>query len=459
MHQNKLFTLTRGRLAGLYTGIIGLILAGCGLAFYLMMAQAHWQALHRELESVAGTLHDSLEPVLKEPGRIEPDVRQILPGLCLSAQDCPEQMETVDRHILGTVQQDSYYARLLNRSGDQVAVVGVQPQGSTGKLGTELWQTLQIPSRDALRPVFDHRYHQISLPLKTQDQLPWGYLQVGRSLEGLDDHLATMRLLMLAGFPVALLLVYGASWWLAGLAMLPVYQSYQQIQQFTADAAHELRTPLAAAQATVESTLELEELPESEARDTLQTLERQVGRLSQIVRDLLLLSRMDLQRLPLKRQPCCFNMLIYDLADEFEALAVAAQVQLIPEIQVDQPLIVEGDEEQLYRATANLITNAIQYTPPDGQVRILLNQEDNQAILQVQDTGVGIAPEEQAYIFDRFYRASSDRSRKTGGSGLGLSIAQATVKAHGGKLQVQSQLGKGSTFTIRLPLQQRMQSK
>lgn len=451
MHQNKLFNLTRGRLAGLYTGIIGLILAGCGLAFYLMMAQAHWQALHRELESVAGTLHDSLEPVLKEPGRIEPDVRQVLPGLCLSAQDCPEQRETVDRHILGTVQQDSYYARLLDRSGDPVAVVGVQPQGSTGELKTELWQTLQTSG--------SNRYHQISLPLKTRDQLPWGYLQVGRTLEGLDDHLATMRLLMLGGFPIALLLVYGASWWLAGLAMRPVYQSYYQIQQFTADVAHELRTPLAAAQATVESTLELEKLPESEARNTLYILERQVGRLSQLVRDLLLLSRMDLQRLPLKRQPFCCNMLIYDLADEFEALAVAAQVKLMPEVQTKESLVVVGDEEQLYRAAANLLTNAIQYTLPGGQVRILLQREEHQAILRVQDTGIGIAPDEQGRIFDRFYRACSDRSRKTGGSGLGLPIAQATIKAHGGKLQVQSQLGKGSTFTIRLPLQQRMQSK
>lgn len=450
MHQNKLFNLTRGRLAGLYTGIIGLILSGCGLTFYLMMAQVHWQALHQELESVVGTLHDSLEPVLKEPGQIEPGVQKILPGLCLTTQVCSEPLEVSDRHILGIVQQDSYYARLLDLSGSQVTVVGVQPEGPSVGLATELWQTLSNPR--------GNRYHQISLPLKTQDQLPWGYLQVGRSLKGLDDHLATLRLLILIGFPVALLLVYGASWWFAGIAMRPVYQSYDKIQQFTADAAHELRTPLAAAQATVESTLELNKLPESEARNTLQILERQVGRLSQLVQDLLLLSRMDLQKLPLKCQAFSLNTLVYDLADEFEALAVAVQVKLIPEIQTDQLLIV-GDEEQLYRAAANLVTNAIQYTPPGGQVKIRLNREDHQAILQIQDTGIGIAPDEQAPIFARFYRASSDRSRETGGSGLGLSIAQAIVKAHQGNLEVQSQLNKGSTFTIRLSLQRRGQSK
>jgi signal transduction histidine kinase len=124
-----------------------------------------------------------------------------------------------------------------------------------------------------------------------------------------------------------------------------------------------------------------------------------------------------------------------------------------------QPLLVIGDEDQLYRLVSNLIINAIQYTPKGGLVRVVLNHSDHQALITIQDTGIGIAAEEQTLIFDRFYRVNSDRSRNTGGSGLGLAIAQAIVQAHHGSLQVQSELGKGSIFTIKLPLNDTNQRK
>lgn len=308
----------------------------------------------------------------------------------------------------------------------------------------ELWQTLQDKS--------GKRYHQISLLLKTENQVPWGYLQVGRSLTEFDRHLATTRLVFLLGLPITMLLVSVASWGLAGLAMRPVYRSYQQVQQFTADAAHELRTPLAATRATVESILEMDNLTVSEAQNTLKTIERQNNRLAQLVGDLLLLSRMDLQVLPVKQQPCCLNVLLIDVLDEFSAMATAANVLLTIDIQVQQSVHVLGNEEQLFQLVANLVTNAIQYTPPGGQVTASLNDDSTQAMIQVRDTGIGIAPEEQSRIFDRFYRVSSDRSRQTGGAGLGLAIAQAIIKAHHGKIQVQSQLGEGSLFAVRLPL-------
>ncbi|TAG88987.1 MAG: two-component sensor histidine kinase, partial [Oscillatoriales cyanobacterium] len=117
-----------------------------------------------------------------------------------------------------------------------------------------------------------------------------------------------------------------------------------------------------------------------------------------------------------------------------------------------QATMILGDEVQLYRMVTNLITNAIHYTPPGGLIFAILDRTDKEALIQVQDTGVGIAPAEQTRIFDRFYRVQSDRSRATGGAGLGLSIASAIVVAHQGSIQVESELGKGSTFTIRLPL-------
>lgn len=442
MNQSKLFRLTRLRLTGCYVGVMAVILSLCGVLFYEVMVQAHWHALHQELEAVAGTLHDGLEPNLKQPGQIEPTVQAIIPGLCLADGLCPTTAQ--HRHILGAVQQAGYYARFLTQSGELVATVGQQPDELPFVGGNELWQTLQDRQ--------GHRYHHISLLLKTASHQPWGYLQVGRSLYDLDADLATIRWVLGLGLPLTLVLITGASWWLAGLAMRPVYQSYRQVQQFTTDAAHELRTPLAATQATIEAALEAEPLSPSDARSTLQTLERQNHRLIQLVQDLLLLSRMDWQVLPLKQQSVKLNRLLADVVDEFEALAIAAHLTLQLEILAPDSVMVCGDEEQLYRLVANLVTNAIQYTPKEGQIILRLKSTLEQAIIQVQDNGIGIPEAAQAHIFDRFYRVNSDRSRHTGGAGLGLAIAAAIAQTHRGHLAVQSQPSAGSTFTVCLPL-------
>jgi signal transduction histidine kinase len=445
MYKSKLFTLSRRRLALWYAGVMGVILSIGGLTSYHLITQSRWHALHRELESVAGTLHDGLEPVLPQPGQMdEQAVNQVLPNVCLANTRCVLPPEITQRHSLSLFQQKGYYIRFLDLSGRLIATVGQQPEGLPFQ-GKELWQTLQDRQRN--------RFHQISLILHTanHDQ-NWGYMQLGRSLKEFDEDLTTIAWLMGLSLPISMLLISGASWWLAGLAMRPVYQSYQQIQQFTADAAHELRTPLASSKAMIESTLELDKLPEMEARDTLNKLDRQTDRLIQLVQDLLLLSRMNLQVLSLKHQPCCLNDLMMDLMDEFDAFAIAAGMTLTPDLQVEQSVYVSGDEEQLYRLMANLITNAIQYTPKGGWIILRLMAEETYALLQVEDTGIGIAATEQIHIFDRFYRVHSDRSRHTGGAGLGLAIAQAIAQTHQGELTVQSKPGQGSTFTLHLPL-------
>jgi signal transduction histidine kinase len=438
MNQNQAFRVTRWRLAMLYAGVMGAILTVCSLAAYRMMVEDHWQTIDQKLEALVGTLHDGLEPDLQTPGQIEPIANQLLPGLCLANRICSAQAE--QRHITGIVQQKGYYVRLLDPSGLLLASVGELPTGLP--LVHEGWQTFQTADGS--------RYRQISVLLQTGQRPVWGYIQMGRSLQQLDAHLASVQLLMLAGLPAVMLVICAASWWLAGLAMQPVYQSYRQIQQFTVDAAHELRTPITAIQVTIESSLQ-EELA-AEAHHTLQILARQNHRLARLVQDLLLLSRMDLKGLPPDHQPCCLNDLIDDLLEGFSALATAAELSLISEIQVSHLLVVLGEEEQLYRLIANLVMNAIQYTPADGKIILRLLQEQSFALIQVQDSGIGIGPEHQQHIFDRFYRVSSDRSRQTGGSGLGLAIAAAIAKTHRGSLQVRSERGQGSLFILRLPL-------
>ncbi len=432
MNQNKLFSHTRLQLATWYTVVMGFILSLCGFGLYEAILHAHLQTLDRELETVAGTLHDSIENKLQQPGRLELSEKQLI----------PERQSK--RHILGAIYQGNYYVRLLNRSGQVVTEAGFVPLGLPVTSTKTTWQNLKDAD--------GNRFHQISLSLHTQNNLSWGYMQMGRSLKDLDDYLQTVKLILFFGLPIAMILVGGSSWWLAGLAMQPIYQSYSQIQQFTADAAHELRTPLAATQATVESALEMPQLDELEARDILRTIERQNRRLIQLVADLLLLARLERQAVPMRLKLCCLNDVVGDLIEELEALARTNGVTLTADIRMPHLVEIVGDEDQLYRLVSNLMINAIQYTPAGGKVIVALDRRDRHGLIEVQDTGIGIASQDRKLIFDRFYRVNSDRSRNSGGSGLGLAIAISIVQAYRGSLQVTSKLGKGSTFTIRLPL-------
>ena len=441
MNHNKIFFGARLHLAGWYAGVMGIILTLSGIGIYQVMAHAHWQAVDRELESVAGTLHDSLEPLLIESDRISPSVQQILPNLCIIAEKCDRESAT--RHILGAIQQESFYALFLTRSGNLIATVGKPPIGIVPQLGQAAWQTIEDRA--------GNRFHQISILLKNNSGKSWGYLQVGRSLADYDHHLEQSKLILIVSLPIAFLIVSIASWCLAGMAMRPVYASYSQIQQFTADAAHELRTPLAAIRATVESTLSSDAISELESRDVLQTINRQAVRLSELVQDLLLLSRMDLQLITLQKQACCLNEIVSDLLEEVSALALQSDIDLKLKIDNESAIYVNGNEDQLYRLILNILVNAIYYTPEQGKVEVFLDHIDHHAIIQIQDNGIGISSTDLPNIFDRFYRISNDRSRKKGGSGLGLAIAVAIVRSHGGNIQVKSEIGEGSTFTIKIP--------
>lgn len=450
MHRSRLFNQTRLQLTIWYAAAMGSILGLAGLTTYQMVAHSHWDAVQQELQSISGTLHDSLEPKLKQPGRLEISVQTVLPNLCLTGNQCALSSQEFQRHSLNAFQQSGYYVRFFDQQRNLLATAGQVPGGLSVRLNDHQLQTLQ--DEDGIR------YQQYSLLLKTYQGVSWGYMQVGRSLKEFDDHLAFLRLTMLAGLPLAMLVVAGASWSLAGLAMKPIYQSYEKMQQFTADAAHELRTPLATIRAIVESTRGVDALTEEEAKEALAGVDRQNQRLVKLAQDLLLLSRLEAATETLGKQAgkaqllCCLNDLVLDVVESLSVLELAAPIHLTTQIQTTEPLYVVGDENQIVRLISNLVTNAFQYTPAGGKVTVALAQEDQYALIQVQDTGIGIAREDQSRIFDRFYRVSRDRARHTGGTGLGLAIAKAITKAHKGSLDIQSELGRGSTFTIRLPL-------
>ncbi|MDZ8258914.1 two-component system sensor histidine kinase RppB [Nostoc sp. ChiQUE01b] len=449
MNQNKLFRGTRVRLALWYALVMGSILSVCAFGVYRAVFRAHVVALDSEIESVAGTLHDSIEFKLRQPGSLEPVIQELSPNinLCRIGASCTQQQSDTKRHFLGVVNKDHYYVRFFDTSGRLIATAGNYPEGLSNVFSNEKWSFLKDSK--------GNDYHQNSLVLHTPDNGDWGYMQVGRSLEEFNRYLDSVKLSLGLGLPIAMGMVAVASWWLAGLAMQPIYQSYRQIQQFTADAAHELRTPLAATGATVESALLMSQMDEEETRDILRTIHRQNQRLITLVVDLLLLARLDRQHLPVQLEECCLNDIVNDLVEEFEAMAIAAGVMLQSRIKVNEPVNIVGDSDQLYRLVSNLIVNAIQYTPKSGKVTVSLGCSDHHAVIRVHDTGIGIPKKELTRIYDRFYRVNSDRSRNTGGSGLGLAIVQAIVHSHHGSIDVQSEFGKGSTFTIKLPFNAR----
>ena len=450
MNQNKLFQRTRFRLALWYAIVMGLILTVCGSGLYTAVSHAHSEALDRELEFVARSLHNNLESKLKQPEKVEPIVREVLPSICVVETGCISQKSTAQRHILNAIHQ-SYYVRLFGNSGDLIAIAGSLPQTESSDFNQKLWQTIQDDTGNF--------YHQMSLELHTKDNRDWGYLQVGRNIADVNSYMDAVKLSLLVGLPIAMTMIAFASWWLAGLAMRPIYQSYRQIQQFTADAAHELRTPLAATQATIDSVLLMPDLDIKEAWDILGTIKRQNQRLISLVVDLLMLSRFDRESLSVQRELCSLNDIIEDLIEEFAAMAISSDVILRSEIRINKEINIIGNTEQLYRLFSNLIINAIQYTLPGGEVTVILDKYETDAEIRVKDTGIGIPKNELSNVFDRFYRVNSDRSRHTGGSGLGLAIAKAIVVSHHGSLEVESEVGKGSTFIVTLPLLQSSRTK
>ena len=445
MKQNRLFSRSRWRLASWYAAILSVILFICAVGFYEAVAHAHRITINQELKSVAGTLHDSLFPVLERPGKLKPEVNNLLPNTCLVDTDCykPDNLKSFR---LGAIEQDKYYLRLFDLSHDLVAVAGMQPKLPPVS-NQQQWETLIDPE--------GVRYRQIAFLLHTQQGQNWGYLQVGRSLEDFDRYVANIRWILLLGIPLVVLLVMAASWWLSGLAIRPIYQSYQQMQQFTADAAHELRTPLAAIQATAQSDLMLPNISENKAKDTLKSIVRQNKRLSYLVADLLTLCRIDGELSSnitnKKKEKVALANLIIEVEEDLAALAMASEIELTSQIDTSKPVTVIGDRQQLYRLVTNLVTNAIQYTPAGGKVTISLTEDLHDATICVRDTGIGIPQKEQKRIFDRFYRVDKARFRGKGGSGLGLAIARAIALAHDGSLKVRSEIGKGSSFIARLP--------
>ncbi|MFO0909186.1 MAG: ATP-binding protein [Isosphaeraceae bacterium] len=223
--------------------------------------------------------------------------------------------------------------------------------------------------------------------------------------------------------------------------------SFAQQIQFTADASHELRTPLSVIRSHVDLALSRPRTAE-EYRQTIQACHRASIRMSSLVDGLLTLARADAGRLDLRRERLDLHALVAEQVELLEPLARERSVRL----RFDgEPTSIEGDTARLGQLVMNVLTNAIHYNRPGGEVRLNVRRDGEQAVLTVADTGVGIPETDLRRVFDRFYRVDAARNRATGGSGLGLAIARSIVEAHEGTIDLTSQPDVGTTFVVRLP--------
>jgi heavy metal sensor kinase len=225
--------------------------------------------------------------------------------------------------------------------------------------------------------------------------------------------------------------------------------AFNRQRQFTADASHELRTPLAIMQA--EATLALsKERTEADYRKSLETISQESTYMSSVIGKLLFLARSDAGKEQLNFEDVELKELITGLSANVEALAQDKGIKLTVDAKED--LIVNGDKVKLRQLFINILENAVRYTPNDGNISVSLVRSELDALVTITDTGIGIPPEHLPHIFERFYRVDKARSRAEGGVGLGLAIAKFIADSHGGKIEVESAEGKGTSFYLSLPL-------
>ncbi len=271
--------------------------------------------------------------------------------------------------------------------------------------------------------------------------------QVGRLLNDQDrllNRLLSTLLILAAGSSVVL----GAgSWWLSGRSMGPAQRAWDQQQAFVSNASHELRTPLTLIRATADYGLRRTQDPEQ--RQLLQDVLGETDYMNRLVDDLLLLSRLDSQRLKLDKEPIQARALLEDIRQKTQKVAANQDIRLILDEARGE---FQGDPDRMRQLLLILLDNALRYTDKDGEIHLSAARHGSQVQISVQDNGIGIPAEHLPHLFERFYQVrnstSSDENRS---NGLGLSIARGLVEAQGGSIRIESEAGQGTRVIVSMP--------
>jgi heavy metal sensor kinase len=336
----------------------------------------------------------------------------------------------------------------------------------------------------------DGSFRVRTIPIERDSRVS-GVLEVGQSQDDVSDTLRTLLLILGVAYPVTLVVASFGGAFLAGRALSPIDrltrlarrisaedlgqrldlrlpddevgrlartfdemigrldEAFRRQRQFTADASHELRTPMTVIKGQIEVALQRERDPQA-YRQILHAVNEEVDRMIRLVGSLLTLARADAGQIPITLEPVSLPDVVGAAIEQVQPLASRRGVDL-QLVASSQPVGLQADEDLILQLLLNLLDNAIKYTAAGGQVTVGWNANGRDVELWVRDTGSGIAREHLTRLFERFYRVDKARSRAEGGSGLGLAISRWIAEAHGGSISVESALGRGSTFTVRLP--------
>jgi OmpR-family two-component system manganese-sensing sensor histidine kinase len=457
-----MFQATRRRLALWYTTVTAVLLLLFATGFYLYVRSTLIERVDDTLEHVVEVVERSL---VIEPVRLS---------------DIPFRVNV----------EASFRDNADTAEDDHIDLEWFSP---TGEL---LWSTLSEPLEISLHPndtgetvhlSADHLLRQVTKRVQL-GRYVLGYLRVSHPWFEVTKPIRQLIVDLTLGTIFMVMSVAAIGWFLSGLAMKPVRESYQRLKQFTADASHELRNPIAMIQTNVQVALADPDLESPLQRHQLKVVERLTQRLGRLVNDLLFLARVDSGIVQPQWQPVPLDALLMEVIEEQQLLAAEKGISLslhfveapseefagehcaiFPALS-DDAFTLLGDWDQLARLFTNLVSNALQYTfassenPGEASVQVELQQlerpshvggRNSPSLLRVQvrDTGIGISESALPQLFDRFYRVDPARKHDTAaGSGLGLAIAKAIIENHHGQIQVESILNQGTTVTVTFPV-------
>ncbi|AFZ57972.1 two-component sensor histidine kinase [Anabaena cylindrica FACHB-243] len=472
-----MFQATRRRLALWYTAVTAILLLLFATGVYLYVRSTLVERVDDTLNHVVEVVERSLviEPVNFQTNQIRVNIEASFRNNADNAEDDHIDLEwfsPTGKLLWSTFSEPLDIPIHNNPTGETVRVVGMGRWGDS-----DPHSELSKDSALLLR--------QVTQRVEMGRQV-LGYLRVSHPWFEVTKPSRQLIFDLALGTGLMVISVAASGWFLSGKAMEPVRESYQRLKQFTADASHELRSPIALIQTNVQVALADLELGEVKAnnvvqyRQQLKIVERLTQRLGKLVNDLLFLARQDSGISTEVFSSCPLDALLIEVVEEQQLLATEREITLIlnlidPPSELNPELLenwftLMGNWDQIVRLCTNLISNALQYTPIKGEVKIELARLEginrvsgmrytsSQLQLKVSDTGVGIPPEAIPRLFDRFYRVDPARTHQTPkianttGSGLGLAIAQAIVEHHQGQIQIDSIVGEGTTFTVILPI-------
>lgn len=464
----------RTRLTLWYVGLLALLLIVFGVALYTTVYITSYQEVDRALQQRATDIQASLATVIT----LQDDIALVIarggfgvpPADVFTSGDIYVQL----RNLKGDV-----FSRSQNL-GNQYLVIPPE-QHARARMGET------VPSDFTVNKT---RLRAYVAPILTADHQVIGYIELAQSLRQVDSTLRDLATLIIISIASGLAVAAVGGWFIAGNILGPIdrvtltaqkitrardlgrridvpgtadevgrlamtfnemlariEELFRAQQRFVADVSHELRSPLTAVRGNLDLLQRGAVQDPQERAQVIEAIDSETARMNRLVSDLLLLARHD-AGVPIAKQPIELDTLLLEVYRQAQLTAKGVTLTLGAE---DQAIIV-GDRDRLKQVLLNLVDNACKYTSPGGKVTLSLVKDDAWVKIAIQDTGIGIASENIPNLFDRFYRVDKARSRDAGGTGLGLAIAKSVVDAHNGKITVESQLGKGSTFTVWLPL-------